>query len=533
MSYDKYNPNIIIDSAREQFQAGDVVGGQRMYQSALLDWVDDAREGSTTTMIDAESLREAIATLWLAYAEYLVEAKQWKSAMEAYEQAVACPVAGEVGRVYLEYARFAEERNKLKTAQDVYLRALVGKGEPGSPHRTGAVQDEQDREVLWSEFLEMMQKTKPELTMAELQEAAQSEHMQETRTTASESKPDNVSSLYDEVDSSDNQPVQKKAKVEEENTHAITGDSVEVEATAFLESLQPANLPHDISGAWIIRDGSDAPSPPHKMLFEPSPPKLSDSSGKQLLGLDLALSLNKRMMEKSGNLLLDVCRALWTLTALKEKEVKATLDFSDETMANEHDNLEKTLEARMAVAGPTAYAVETLNQNDRIEFKNKCIQQRAGILSANAWEMRNLLCVQQCILTKLGVPGFDGPSIEEHILDRHIKVCSYLHSGFFLRKRVGKEAHETMIRKQIEKLENELKERGAQSTAPGPPQQNPKSVRFDTSVSFQQSHVPLPPPPMGVPPPPPPPPPQPYPQNPTYYPGQYPPQYGGYPYQQY
>ena len=50
-----------------------------------------------------------------------------------------CPVAGSVGRVWLDYARFAQEREKLRTAQKIYLRALAGdKSVPA------AVTDEQD-----------------------------------------------------------------------------------------------------------------------------------------------------------------------------------------------------------------------------------------------------------------------------------------------------------------------------------------------------------------------------------------------------
>ena len=119
----KYDPNVIIQAANDKLAASDLEGGQMIFQSALLTWVDDAREGHGQ---DIESLREAVATLWLAYAHFLAGAKQFKSATEAYEQAVSCPVARSVGRVWLDYARFATERGKYKTAQDVYMRALIG-----------------------------------------------------------------------------------------------------------------------------------------------------------------------------------------------------------------------------------------------------------------------------------------------------------------------------------------------------------------------------------------------------------------------
>jgi hypothetical protein len=100
MSDRSYDPNVIIKAADDRLAANDLDGGQMLFQSALLDWVDDARENVRSSK-DPEQMREAIATLWIAYAHYLCRAKQFKSATEAYEQAVDCPVAGGVGRIWL------------------------------------------------------------------------------------------------------------------------------------------------------------------------------------------------------------------------------------------------------------------------------------------------------------------------------------------------------------------------------------------------------------------------------------------------
>ena len=50
-----------------------------------------------------------------------------------------------MGRVWLEYARYLEERGKLRTAQQVYLRALMDKNnkESTSDHVQQHVQQEQ------------------------------------------------------------------------------------------------------------------------------------------------------------------------------------------------------------------------------------------------------------------------------------------------------------------------------------------------------------------------------------------------------
>lgn len=64
---ESYDPNVIIQAAEEKRAQNDVNGAQMMFQSALLDWVDAAREGGVR---DPDQVREAIATLWLAYAHF-------------------------------------------------------------------------------------------------------------------------------------------------------------------------------------------------------------------------------------------------------------------------------------------------------------------------------------------------------------------------------------------------------------------------------------------------------------------------------
>lgn len=260
-----------------------------IFQSALLDWVDDAREGiggsnaGSTGMpppIDPESMKEAVGTLWLAYAQFLAKHNQFKSATEAYEQAVACPIASSLGRVWLEYARFAEERGKLKTAQDVYIRALT----------TQPLMEEHDTLFLWQEFLDMMRKTNPDLTMAELQGAVHQNSALPEPTVSS-------SAIATE------EPFAKRIRMEGNlasastnaapiattipgatlqsypiivaNNHVVTADAVEEEAKAFGEIIS-GSMAADLAAAWMMRDGTDPAQAPEPPLFQPSPPKLSD-----------------------------------------------------------------------------------------------------------------------------------------------------------------------------------------------------------------------------------------------------------------
>lgn len=282
----KYDPTAVIAAANAKLAAGDLEGGQFIFQSSLLEWTDDAREGggtgSSSGAPSAESLREAVATLWLAYAQFLISAKQFKSATEAYEEAIRCPVAGTAGRVYAEYARFAVERNKRKTAQDVYKKALIVGAGGG-----GAVQDEQDRELLWNDFLEMMRTTNPDLTMAALRKAVAE---QDDPSSPPSKRLKLVGDNND--DNSDGASLVKLGTTTttafaESKTHVVTLESVQEQAKQFADQLLQRHaksstttthgMPPDVMAAWMSRDGHGAPQhAPEPPLFTASPPKLSD-----------------------------------------------------------------------------------------------------------------------------------------------------------------------------------------------------------------------------------------------------------------
>jgi tetratricopeptide (TPR) repeat protein len=290
----KYDPNTVIAASNEKLAKNDIEGGQYIFQSALFEWVDDACEGGVS------GITEAVATLWLAYANFLIAAQQYKTAGDIYEEAIRCPVTQHVGRIYAEYARFAVERNKRKTAQDVYIRALVSEKQG-----RGAVQDEQDRDFLWNEFLEMMKTTNPTLTMDALKEAVEQKH----NTSISLPEPETVTSQTATktiaATSATLEPAAKRARIETgENTaataivtvtrtHVVTEESVQELSLKFFQewivntssaastsarkaSPKHLGLPAELATAWMIIDGSHPPTIPEIMLFEPSPPKLSD-----------------------------------------------------------------------------------------------------------------------------------------------------------------------------------------------------------------------------------------------------------------
>jgi hypothetical protein len=69
----QYDTNAIIQQANEKFAQNELEAAQMIYQSALLDWVDDAREmenndagGDNSKEISV--LKDSIALLWIEYA---------------------------------------------------------------------------------------------------------------------------------------------------------------------------------------------------------------------------------------------------------------------------------------------------------------------------------------------------------------------------------------------------------------------------------------------------------------------------------
>lgn len=63
----QYNAQTVIDAATAKLREEGINPAQTVFQSALLDWVDDVTMGDMGEM-GSESVRAEIAKLWLAYA---------------------------------------------------------------------------------------------------------------------------------------------------------------------------------------------------------------------------------------------------------------------------------------------------------------------------------------------------------------------------------------------------------------------------------------------------------------------------------
>jgi hypothetical protein len=275
-----------------------------------------------------------------------------------------------MGRIWLDYARYLEEKNKYASAQQIYIRALAG----GIDNK-GAVTDETDREILWQEFLRMMQERKhnPSLTLDELMAAVQEEiKVKETAgdgssnsSISTKGRPMSISKVEDTLESdfthltSDhviyNASVgtdfgeisgRKRAKVQPVSALSaeelkITKQHIESQCDLLMQSIQV--MPPEVQAAWMASDGNTSPSRPEP-LFGPSPPKLSDASGKDIIGLDNASQLLQLLLNTgsdgvsgtdfNGTILLQICKACWAMYAFKEAEFAKALADVDQDMVS-------------------------------------------------------------------------------------------------------------------------------------------------------------------------------------------------------
>lgn len=382
----QYDPEIIIEEANQKYNNNDFDGAMNVYLAKIFEWVDDYSFGASDPKI-----KEGTGRLWIESANLQRLTKKFKAATDTFESAVNCPVAGSLGSVWLAYAQFLQERNRNKTAQKIFLRALVG-----DEQNPAAVSNEDDRQQLWDEFLSMMKRLNSDdsLTLDQLK-AEVSEHaggydeagnrpMKKPKVEA-ESSAEPV--MQQQIPVAVPQPISKPPPMQ-----TVTSAS-NVEATANALSAIMEKIPGNIQAEWLVRDGNDLPSRPEPPLFSPSPPKLAEASGKDLLGTEMALQLIRLLIPKTdnditGHTILEIIKGCWSMTALKEREAAKCIEALDKRLLENIEKMEAELDARVSVAGGALVAVEQMNASERTAFMNQCNQQRQQLQALISWEFR-------------------------------------------------------------------------------------------------------------------------------------------------
>jgi hypothetical protein len=180
----------------------------------------------------------------------------------------------------------------------------------------------------------------------------------------------------------------------------------------------------------------------------------------------------------------------------------------DAAIREEWQTLEARLDERLSVAGAAEAAVRQMNDTERHSFQANANQQRVTVVSLLAWEFRQLLWTQQQVFLKLQIPGFDDPqhamTVEEAELEFQARICSYLHSAFFLRQRIGEDAHISMLKSQQARLQQLMAKQAQENLMTANLTTTTTTTNSNSNSRFTSPTRGPPPPPTRGPPPPPP-----------------------------
>ncbi len=223
------------------------------------------------------------------------------------------------------------------------MRALVGDG-----GNAGLVTGAEDQDMLWEDFLSMMRRLNNDdgLSLQQLKDAVLSEHTFTATQAKVKAEPafETGGGLAMETapggPSFEVENPAKRAKLDEiayRVPEAQILSASTIEATSMELYGRAKDLPAEITAEWLAKDGDTPPSRPPP-LFNPSPPRLSDPSGSDLLGTEISLKLIKLIIGGAdgfmGGAILDICRGCWMMTALKEREARECTEALDKKLVS-------------------------------------------------------------------------------------------------------------------------------------------------------------------------------------------------------
>jgi len=384
----------------------------RIFQTALFSWVDDYLARVSEIPPDTSflsSLQQSIVRLWIEYAQFQ---KSLSLAIEAFEAAVSCPVAGTCVSLWKAYGLFLQGKHKLKAAQELYLRVLIGTTTTTSMTRDMLQQQPsvmnvslsmEDRDILWKDFHSMIMTLRGEQVVTHSLQEFKATILYEHATSHSQIIHEDTTTAAAAAAATENDSTythgHHQAKASPISIPIPDASTVVQISKQLVQQVQIVTS--DITAEWLARDGASLPTRPEPPLFSPSPPKWGDASGKDILGIDLSLQLIRLLLKNHekdfvGTAILEIAKACWMMTALKEKEALLTLKQLDDSMVNDLQVLDQELQARLSVAGgdgsSTVSAViqQQRNEMERRGFLEMCHQQRNQKLSYIAWDFRHV-----------------------------------------------------------------------------------------------------------------------------------------------
>lgn len=197
-----------------------------IFAEEIFDWTDNYTENllPNPNTPEAKQALESIVSLWIQYATSEQNFRQWKKAVQVYDDALSDPVASRSISIYIAYAESCKLRGKISNAQKVYIKALTA----GFP--------ENETDVIWRDFLKTMKENgSTELTVDQLYAAVSTQvgdqvltkpsaNFHELLTTTEATNEQTKSKI-------DGEPANKRLRAETENTTSGTTSGMTIATT--------------------------------------------------------------------------------------------------------------------------------------------------------------------------------------------------------------------------------------------------------------------------------------------------------------
>eukprot|EP01039_Chlorochromonas_danica_P009749 gene9749-10783_t len=343
-----FDPSVIASEAKAKVEKdpSSVEECRNVFLEQIFDWSDYYNESCSSDPegVDSQAMAQSLVELWLAYADFEANLRQYKKAVDVYEKAMGDPIVGRVGRLYQAYADYCLARGRPGAAQKAYLSGLSTRDMP-----------RKDSDTLWMMLLGLVQQVNKNatLTLSELRGLVAkqvTEGSQLAPLPSSSSDSNTTSSLTNDrqggVDfASDNAAMMtlsaSNVVVKEEEEAMVTymdvaeskeeqwqpADNVVSTNSISLEKLlEEDNLdgvagltPEQIVRAYRLRPLMLFVAP-HKEPLVSGLSALEEGEKAALEAfLQSPLSLKSEMLSARTNHILDVLEGLWYAQALKER----------------------------------------------------------------------------------------------------------------------------------------------------------------------------------------------------------------------
>lgn len=118
----------------------------------IFDWTDSFNENLADVAESAEGKNALgkLCDLWISYAQYEISLKQWKKAVQVFEDALKDELVSKQAKLYVSYADFCKSRNKQSNAVKAYVRGLKSE------------LNDENYDQIWIKFGEFMNSSSPQ-----------------------------------------------------------------------------------------------------------------------------------------------------------------------------------------------------------------------------------------------------------------------------------------------------------------------------------------------------------------------------------